>query len=125
MGGARVARRGGARGKLGGHVDPSPDAYSFSDLSISPEGELFELTPADPVAAATTWRGRRRAVNTRRGRRTTGLCVSPSDQAGADALLAAIGRVVPDEKRTLECWLPRIRREFDKTTGLALQAPLL
>ncbi len=60
-----------------------------------------------------------------RGRRTTGLYVWPKDQAGADALLVAIGRAWPDEKRALECRLPRIRREFDKTTGLALQAPLL
>lgn len=61
----------------------------------------------------------------RRGRRTTGLYVQPTDQAGADALLAAIDRVVPGEKRTIECRLPRIRREFDKTTGQALQAPAL
>jgi len=61
----------------------------------------------------------------RRGRRTTGLYVRPTDQAGADALLAAIDRVVPGEKRTIECRLSRIRREFDKTTGQALQAPAL
>ena len=60
-----------------------------------------------------------------RGRRTTGLYVRPSDQAGADALLAAIARVAPDEERRIECRMPRIRREFDKTTGQALQAPAI
>ena len=34
-------------------------------------------------------------------------------------------RVAPDEKRTIECRMPRIRREFDKTTGQALQAPAI
>ncbi len=61
----------------------------------------------------------------RRGRRTTGLYVFPKDQAGADALLAALERTVPGEKRAIECRLPRIRREFDRATGRALQEPAL
>lgn len=61
----------------------------------------------------------------RRGRRTVGFYVQPSDQASADALLAALGRAVPDEPHKLECRQPRIRREFDKTSAQALQAPAL
>lgn len=61
----------------------------------------------------------------RRGRRTVGFYVRPTDQAGADALLAALTLVAPGEKRTIECREPRIRREFDRTTGQALQAPAL
>ena len=61
----------------------------------------------------------------RRGRRTVGFHVQPTDQAGADALLAALALTAPGEKRTIECREPRIRREFDRTTGQALQAPAL
>ena len=61
----------------------------------------------------------------RRGRRTVGFYVQPTDQAGADALLAALALAAPGEKRTIECRQPRIRREFDRTTGQALQAPAL
>jgi len=53
------------------------------------------------------------------------MFVRPADQAAADALLAALERVAPGERRTLECRRPRLRRRFDKATGAATEAPLL
>lgn len=61
----------------------------------------------------------------RRGRRTVGLHVLPKDQAAADALLAALAQVAPGEPRQIECREPRIRRSFDKQTGLASEAPAI
>lgn len=60
----------------------------------------------------------------RRGRRTVGLFIAPPDNAAADALIAAIQRAFPGERAVLECRKPRIRREFDRTTGRALQTPI-
>ncbi len=56
----------------------------------------------------------------RRGRRAIGVYATLPDQAAADALLAALERAAPGERRTLECRRPRARRKFDKATGRAV-----
>lgn len=56
----------------------------------------------------------------RRGRRAIGVFATLPDQAAADALLAALERAAPGERRTLECRRPRARRKFDRTTGRAV-----
>lgn len=57
----------------------------------------------------------------RRGRRAIGVFATLPDQAAADALLAALERAAPGERRTLECRRPRARRKFDTTTGRAVE----
>lgn len=53
----------------------------------------------------------------RRGRRAVGVFANPPDQAAADALLAAVTRIAPDEAHLLECRQPRVRRQFDIRSG--------
>jgi len=59
----------------------------------------------------------------RRGRRAVGVFTNPPDQAAADALLAAVARIAPDEPHLLECRQPRVRRQFDSRTGHPLPDP--
>lgn len=54
----------------------------------------------------------------RRGERTLGLVVRAALQEQVDALMKALEAVAPGQPRALECRRPRIRRSFNKATGL-------